>query len=135
MGVYWGNIGIMKNQMETTIMENQMEKKMENEMETGVIVLQCLRFRCLENSKSASKNARASAYLPTTVRALAIVPTRNQYFESIMVIAMLNGNNGNSHSNNNSDSNSHSFRNSSSHSPVIDGPRGPAARGIQKEDM
>ena len=36
MGVYWGNIGIMENQMETTIMENQMEKKMENEMETGV---------------------------------------------------------------------------------------------------
>ena len=34
LGLYWGNIGIMENQMETTIMENQMEKKMENEMET-----------------------------------------------------------------------------------------------------
>ena len=33
-GIYWGNIGIMENKMETTIMENQMEKKMENEMET-----------------------------------------------------------------------------------------------------
>ena len=30
--VYWGYIGIMENKMETTIMENQMEKKMENEM-------------------------------------------------------------------------------------------------------
>ena len=29
-----GNIEIMENKMETTIMENQMEKKMENEMET-----------------------------------------------------------------------------------------------------
>ena len=27
----------MENEMETTIMENQMEKKMENEMETGII--------------------------------------------------------------------------------------------------
>ena len=36
--VYWGNIGIMENQMETTIMENQMKKKMENEMETGIIL-------------------------------------------------------------------------------------------------
>ena len=30
-------IGIMEKKMETTIMENQMEKKMENEMETGII--------------------------------------------------------------------------------------------------
>ena len=33
--------------METTIMENQMEKKMENEMETGIIMLSlklCLGF-------------------------------------------------------------------------------------------
>ena len=29
-------IGIMEKKMEATIMENQMEKKMENEMETGV---------------------------------------------------------------------------------------------------
>ena len=33
LGLYWGyigvNIGIMENKMETTIMENQMEKKME----------------------------------------------------------------------------------------------------------
>ena len=29
----------MENQMETTIMENQMEKKMENEMETGIIMV------------------------------------------------------------------------------------------------
>ena len=29
----------MENQMETTIMENQMEKKMENEMETGMVIL------------------------------------------------------------------------------------------------
>ena len=36
--VYWGNIGIMENQMKPTIMENQMEKKMENEMETGIIL-------------------------------------------------------------------------------------------------
>ena len=27
-------IGVMENKMETTILENQMEKKMENEMET-----------------------------------------------------------------------------------------------------
>ena len=30
-------IGIMENKMETTIMENQMEKKMENEMETTIM--------------------------------------------------------------------------------------------------
>ena len=36
--MYWGYIGIMENKMETTITENQMEKKMENEMEyIGVI--------------------------------------------------------------------------------------------------
>ena len=38
LGLYrlsWGYI--MENQMETTIMENQMEKKMEDEMETGII--------------------------------------------------------------------------------------------------
>ena len=34
LGLEWGNIGIMENKMETTTMENQMEKKMENEMET-----------------------------------------------------------------------------------------------------
>ena len=36
--VYWGNIGIMQKKMEATIMENQTEKKMENEMETGIIL-------------------------------------------------------------------------------------------------
>ena len=30
-------MGIMEKKMEATIMENQMEKKMENEMETGII--------------------------------------------------------------------------------------------------
>ena len=30
-------MGIMEKKMETTIMENQLEKKMENEMETGLI--------------------------------------------------------------------------------------------------
>ena len=35
--ICWGNIGIMEKKMETTIMENQMEKKMENEMKTGII--------------------------------------------------------------------------------------------------
>ena len=38
---YRGYIGIMEKKMETTLMENQMEKKMENEMDTGIIV----RFR------------------------------------------------------------------------------------------
>ena len=37
--VYWGYIGVMENKMETTIIENQMEKKMENEMETWANVL------------------------------------------------------------------------------------------------
>ena len=36
--VYWGNVGIMENKMETTTMENQTEKNMENEMETGIIL-------------------------------------------------------------------------------------------------
>ena len=37
-GLYWGYIGIMENETETTIMENHMEKKMENEMEyIGVV--------------------------------------------------------------------------------------------------
>ena len=31
--ICWGYIGIMEKKMETTIMENQMEKKMENDME------------------------------------------------------------------------------------------------------
>ena len=30
-------MGIMEKKLETTIMENQLEKKMENEMETGII--------------------------------------------------------------------------------------------------
>ena len=30
-------MGIMEKKMETTIMENQMEKNMENDMETGII--------------------------------------------------------------------------------------------------
>ena len=30
-------LGIMEKKMETTIMENQMEKKMENEMDIGII--------------------------------------------------------------------------------------------------
>ena len=34
---YWGYIGIMEKKMETTIMENQMETKMENDMETVII--------------------------------------------------------------------------------------------------
>ena len=33
-----GYIGIMEKNMEITIMENQMEKKMEHEMETGIIM-------------------------------------------------------------------------------------------------
>ena len=37
-GLYRGYIGIMEKNMETTIMENQMEKKIENEMETGIIM-------------------------------------------------------------------------------------------------
>ena len=37
LGLYWGYMGIMENKMETTIMENQMEKKMENEMETTIM--------------------------------------------------------------------------------------------------
>ena len=31
--------GIMENTMEATIMENQTEKKMENDMETGIITV------------------------------------------------------------------------------------------------
>ena len=31
------HIGIMKKKMEATIIANQVEKKMENEMETGII--------------------------------------------------------------------------------------------------
>ena len=38
MGLYWGYIGIMEKKMETTIMENHKDKKMENEMETGIIM-------------------------------------------------------------------------------------------------
>ena len=39
LGLYWGYIGIMEKKMETTIMENQMEKKMDNEMETGIFIV------------------------------------------------------------------------------------------------
>ena len=35
--VYWGYKGIMEKKKETTIIENPMEKKMENEMETVII--------------------------------------------------------------------------------------------------
>ena len=39
MGLYRGYIGIMEKKMETTVMENQMEKNMENEMKyIGVIL-------------------------------------------------------------------------------------------------
>ena len=31
------NWGVMENEMEATILENQMEKKMENDMETGIM--------------------------------------------------------------------------------------------------
>ena len=41
---HWGYIGIMEKKMETTIMENQMEKKMENEMETGIYIHYILFF-------------------------------------------------------------------------------------------
>ena len=34
LGLYRGYIGVMEKKMETIIMENQMEKNMENEMET-----------------------------------------------------------------------------------------------------
>ena len=34
LGLYRGSMGIMEKNMEATIMENQMEKKLENEMET-----------------------------------------------------------------------------------------------------
>ena len=36
--------GIMEKKMETTIMENQMEKKMENEMEYIGVILCCEHF-------------------------------------------------------------------------------------------
>ena len=35
--IYRGYIGIMENKMETTVREDQMEEKMENEMETAYI--------------------------------------------------------------------------------------------------
>ena len=38
LGLYWAYVGIMEKKMETTIMENQMKKKMENEMETVIIM-------------------------------------------------------------------------------------------------
>ena len=39
----WVILGVMEKEMETIIMENQMEKKMENEMETmGNIDASCL---------------------------------------------------------------------------------------------
>ena len=52
LGLYWDNgkengnyysilgviLGITENNMETTIMENQMEKNMENDMGTGIII-------------------------------------------------------------------------------------------------
>ena len=41
--------------METTIMENQMEKKMENEMETGII-MGYTRSRLLISLKAAGHN-------------------------------------------------------------------------------
>ena len=35
-------LGVLENKMEATILENQIEKKIENEMETGIIVGLCL---------------------------------------------------------------------------------------------
>ena len=43
--IYWGYIGIMEKKMETTIMENQMEKKLENDMETRIIMGIILLYR------------------------------------------------------------------------------------------
>ena len=42
IGLYWGYMGIMEKKMETIIMENQIEKNMENEMETGLYELYSL---------------------------------------------------------------------------------------------
>ena len=43
-------LGLMEKKMETTIMGNQMEKKMENDMETGIIMILGVRvtwtFQC-----------------------------------------------------------------------------------------
>ena len=44
IGLYSGSMGIMEKKMETTIMENQMEKKMENEMEAGRLRRRCFRL-------------------------------------------------------------------------------------------
>ena len=38
-GLYSGYIGLMENKARTTIMENQMEKRMEHEMETREYIL------------------------------------------------------------------------------------------------
>ena len=45
LGLYWGYIGIMEKKMETTIMENQMEKNIENYMETWIIMVYLKGFR------------------------------------------------------------------------------------------
>ena len=64
LGLYGNNvIGIMENQMETTIVENQMEKKLENEMETreyissefGEDVLPLASVQCLGTGQDAPK--------------------------------------------------------------------------------
>ena len=58
--VYWGNIGIMENKMETTIMENQMEKKMENEMETTITGILGISIMNAKFKPAHQKQARAS---------------------------------------------------------------------------
>ena len=58
-GLY-GILGIMEKKMETTIMENQMDKKMENEMETREYI-QGRASKCLDSVASKSLQACTSA--------------------------------------------------------------------------
>ena len=60
LGFYRGYQGIMEKNMETTIMENQMEKKKEHEMEIGIIGKQVTSGRtgCHPHSRSSALTPR-----------------------------------------------------------------------------
>ena len=53
--VHWGSIGIMEKKMETIIMENRMEKRMENEMETRDMGKYCGYLGIMEKKMETTK--------------------------------------------------------------------------------
>ena len=74
--------GIMENKTETTIMENQMEKKMENEMEyIGVIYYST--FHCLGSTSRVQVPKNLNPLLPQNQRIPSKMKKANLAFQAL----------------------------------------------------